>query len=82
MADNTEKKELTFEEALVRLEEIVRLLESGNVPLDKSLELFEEGSGLVRRCNSQLDGAEQKIKMLVAGQDGNYEAKPFESDKL
>ena len=80
MAEET-KDTKTFEEALTRLEEIVRLLESGNAPLDKSLELFEEGSALVRSCNSQLDGAEQKIKMLVQQQDGSYEERPFDADK-
>ena len=56
--------DLSFEEALSRLEEIVKGLESGSAPLDKSLELFEEGVGLVRECNKKLDGARQKITML------------------
>ena len=59
-----EKKELTFEAALARLEETVRLLESGNVPLDDSLSLFEEGIALVKLCNSKLDTAEQKVVKL------------------
>lgn len=58
--------DLSFEEALGRLEEIVKGLESGSAPLDKSLELFEEGVGLVRECNKKLDGARQKITMLSA----------------
>ncbi|MBQ3100602.1 MAG: exodeoxyribonuclease VII small subunit [Clostridia bacterium] len=62
----------TFEGALARLEEIVRLLESGNAPLDASLAVFEEGTALVKQCNSQLDNAEQKIKILMQKQDGNY----------
>lgn len=65
-----EKKELSFEEAMVRLEEIVRLLEGGGAALDTSLALFEEGVGLVKLCNAKLDGAEQKVKMLVKGDDG------------
>ena len=68
MADN--KNEITFEAAMQRLEEIVRLLESGNAPLDTSLALFEEGVGLVKLCNSKLDNAEQKVKILVSGGDG------------
>ena len=68
MAEN--KNELTFEAAMVRLEEIVRLLESGNAQLDASLALFEEGVGLVKFCNSKLDHAEQKVKMLVVGENG------------
>lgn len=68
MADK--KNEITFEAAMQRLEEIVRLLESGNAPLDTSLALFEEGVGLVKLCNSKLDNAEQKVKILVSGGDG------------
>ena len=59
-----EKKALSFEEALARLEEIVRALESGNAPLDASLNMFEEGIVLVKLCNDRLDGAEQKMKIL------------------
>ena len=65
-----EKNELTFEAAMVRLEEIVRMLEGGGAPLDTSLALFEEGVKLVKFCNSKLDGAEQKVKMLVVGENG------------
>ena len=59
-----ENKELTFEEALSRLEEIVRALESGQSKLEDSLALYEEGIRLSRACTEKLDGAEQKIKML------------------
>lgn len=65
-----EKKEMTFETAIARLEEIVRMLESGNAPLDKSLAMFEEGVSLVKLCNSRLDNAEQKVKMLTLGENG------------
>ena len=64
------KKEMTFEGAIARLEEIVRMLEGGNAPLDQSLALFEEGVALVKLCNSRLDTAEQKVKMLTMGGDG------------
>ena len=59
------KKELTFEKAMDRLEEIVSLLESGDSPLDESLSLFEEGVKLVKLCNSQLEKAESSVKMLI-----------------
>lgn len=59
-----ENKEPTFEEALARLEEIVRALESGQSKLEDSLALYEEGIRLARACNEKLDSAEQKIKML------------------
>ena len=68
---------ITFEEALAKLEEIVRLLESGNAPLDKSLELFEEGVSLVKMCNSKLDNVEQRIKILSKGESGEIEEKDF-----
>lgn len=71
------KKNPNFEEALGRLEEIVRLLENGEIPLDKSLELFEEGVNLVKLCGSKLDEAEQKIAILIKKEDGTYEEKPF-----
>ena len=57
-------EQLSFEAALARLEDTVRLLESGNVPLDDSLSLFEEGIALVKLCNSKLDTAEQKVVKL------------------
>ncbi len=63
-------EKLSFEAALTRLEETVRMLESGSVPLDDSLALFEEGIALVRLCNSKLDNAEQKVVKLKVGGDG------------
>ncbi|MBE6670770.1 MAG: exodeoxyribonuclease VII small subunit [Ruminococcaceae bacterium] len=74
--DKLENK-ITFEEALARLEEIVRMLESGSAPLDKSLELFEEGVKLVKMCNSQLDNVEQRIKILSKGDNGEMVEKDF-----
>ena len=52
------KKESTFEEALTRLEEIVRAMERGDVALEESMKLFEEGTGLVQKCSKLLDKAE------------------------
>ena len=71
------EQEMTFEAALSRLEEIVRLLDSGGAPLDDSLKLFEEGVGLVRFCGKKLDNAEQKLKILVKKQDGSYGEQDF-----
>ena len=76
-----ENMEMTFEAALIRLEEIVRLLESGNAPLDESLSLFEEAVGLVKLCNSKLDCAEQKVKILVNGENGLTE-KDFDAKNV
>ena len=66
-----ENNEMTFEAAIQRLEEIVRMLEGGSAPLDKSLAMFEEGVALVKLCNARLDSAEQKVKILTLGSDGN-----------
>ncbi|MBE6540838.1 MAG: exodeoxyribonuclease VII small subunit [Ruminococcaceae bacterium] len=65
-----ENNEMTFEVAIARLEEIVRMLEGGNAPLDQSLAMFEEGVALVKLCNSRLDTAEQKVKILTSAGDG------------
>ena len=72
-----QNKELAFEEALARLEEIVRALDGGAAPLDESLALFEEGVKLVKLCSGKLDAAEQKVKILVRGEDGNIEERDF-----
>lgn len=68
-AINTE--ELTFESAMTELRKIVADLESGNAPLDASLELFEKAVGLVKFCNEKLDSAEQKVKMLTENGENN-----------
>ncbi len=60
----------TFEAAMKRLEEIVRTMERGELPLEESLKLFEEGTALVRSCTAQLDEAEMKIVKLMKGPDG------------
>lgn len=62
--------EINFEEALARLEKIVKELESGEAPLDRSLELYEEGTSLVRVCSKALENAEKKIKMLTLSENG------------
>ena len=73
------KKTLSFEECLDRLEEIVELLESGEHPLEKSLEIFEEGVGLVKMCNSKLEKIEASVKILTT-QDGEMIEKDFKTD--
>ena len=59
------KQEYTFEQALARLEEIVKGLENCSLPLDRSIELFEEGNALVKLCTEKLDTAEQKVRILT-----------------
>ena len=74
------EKKKSFEESLTRLEEIVRHLENGDLPLDESIRLFEEGTGLVSDCTEILDKAEQKVAKLVKGTDGAPEETVFGND--
>jgi exodeoxyribonuclease VII small subunit len=66
-----------FEDALNKLEKIVSQLEEGEIPLEESLKLFEEGIRLSRLCNQKLDEAEKKVEILLKGKDGTLNAKPF-----
>jgi len=66
-----------FEESLSDLERIVRQLESGDLPLERALELFEEGVVLARRCQSQLEEAERKVELLLR-ERGEIKTIPFE----
>lgn len=70
-------KKQTFEQSMQRLEEIVRLLEKGDAPLDESLHLFEEGAKLAASLHTQLDKAEQKVTQMVAQPDGTVQETPF-----
>ena len=70
------EKNMTFEERMQRLEQIVRLMERGDVSLEESLKLFQEGTELVRSCNKLLDDAQLQVKMIMAAQDGS----PIEED--
>ncbi len=70
----------SFEQSLTRLDEIVRHLEKGDLPLNESLTLFEEGTGLLASCSKLLDEAEQKVVMLRKGADRSPEELPFEGD--
>lgn len=75
------ESKITFEEALSRLEEIVKELENGSAMLDKSLEIFEEGVSLVKLCTSKLDEAEQRVSVLMRNENGGYDERPFGTDK-
>lgn len=66
-----------FEEGLERLEKIVQELEKGEVPLEKSLTLFEEGMQLSASCRKQLEDAEGKVEILLK-QNGKLQTVPFE----
>ena len=70
---------IKFEEALSKLEDSLRRLESGNMSLDESIKVFEEAVKLVRVCNDRLDSAENRVRMLVAGEDGGVTDVPFDA---
>jgi exodeoxyribonuclease VII small subunit len=72
--------EKKFEIALARLEEIVQDLEKGELPLEQSLKLFEEGVKLARICTSRLEDAERKVEILLKDKTGNITRKPFAED--
>lgn len=72
--------EMSFEQGLARLDEIVRHLEKGDLPLSDSLALFEEGTGLLNTCNRMLEEAEQKVVKLRKGPDRQPEELPFEEE--
>jgi exodeoxyribonuclease VII small subunit len=75
------EKNLSFEQALLRIDEIVRSLEKGEVTLSESMKLFEEGTALIRRCGDELDKAEQKVVRLRKGEDGQPEELPFDGEE-
>ena len=74
------EQKLSFEESLKRLDEIVKNLEKGDVPLAESMKLFEEGTGLIRRCGDMLDEAEQQVVRLRKGADGSPQELPFDGE--
>lgn len=71
-----ETEELQFEEAVAELERIVEQLESGDVPLEKAIELFQQGMQLSHLCNRKLEQVEQQIEILLE-EDGGMIRKPF-----
>lgn len=68
-----ERKKTDIESLMIRLEEIVKEMESEKLPLDKSLKLYEEGIGLVAKCSEELEAAKRRIKILQQGKDGEIE---------
>jgi exodeoxyribonuclease VII small subunit len=74
-------KDIKFEDALQRLEQIVDQLEGGDLALDDSLKVFEEGVALARRCAKYLEEAEKRIELLTKDDSGLLKAEPFEWDK-
>lgn len=74
------KKNRSFEENMIRLEQIVRAMEKGDVPLEESLKLFQEGTELVRSCESFLEKAQQQVVKIVAQEDGTPAEEAFSDE--
>lgn len=74
------QKNKSFEENMERLEMIVRAMEKGDVPLEESLKLFQEGTGLVQACTKLLDEAELQVTKITAGPDGEPVEVPFDAE--
>ena len=74
------EKNRSFEESMQRLEQIVRALERGEVALEESLKLFQEGTQLVRDCGKLLDEAECQVKKMVTAADGSPVEEEFNDD--
>jgi exodeoxyribonuclease VII small subunit len=73
-------REPGFEEAIGKLEAIVRELEGSDIPLEKALSLFEEGVRLSKVCHRKLSEAEKKVQVLARNEEGELEPRPFEPD--
>ena len=77
MSKAADESTLSFEEAMDKLEQIVDKLESGDVPLERAIELFQEGMRLSHLCKKKLEQVERKIEMLIE-EDGAFVKKPFQ----
>jgi exodeoxyribonuclease VII small subunit len=71
----------SFEESLKRLEKIVEQMERGDLPLEDSIKLFEEGTRLSAECKEHLEQAEGKVQILMKQRDGSVKAEPFPPQK-
>ena len=74
------QKNKTFEESMARLEQIVRAMERGDVALEESLKLFQEGTDLVRNCQKLLDEAQLQVKMIMTAPDGSPVKEDFRDE--
>jgi exodeoxyribonuclease VII small subunit len=78
--DEKQTDTVDFEQAMAELETIVKQLETGSLPLEKSLVLFERGVELARLCKEKLAQAELKVSQLVKDKDGLFSEEPFEEE--
>ncbi|MEX2606704.1 MAG: exodeoxyribonuclease VII small subunit [Kiritimatiellia bacterium] len=79
MSAKTQTDELSFEDALKRLEQLVKEMEAGELSLDQMIAHFEEGTGLVEKCGKRLNEVERRIEKLVK-KDGKIETEPFDPE--
>lgn len=70
----------TFEESMTRLEQIVRAMERGDVALEESLKMFQEGTELVRNCQKLLDEAQMQVKKIMTAPDGSPVEEDFQDE--
>ena len=75
------KQSKTFEESMSRLEQIIRAMERGDVPLEESLKLFQEGTELVQTCTKLLDDAQLQIKKVMTAADGSPVMEDFADEE-
>ncbi len=76
------RKSITFEESMERLDEIVKRLESGDVPLEESMKLFEEGTKLAAKCSALLENAQLKVTKLMKGPDDTPVEQEMPNDEM
>lgn len=70
--------EVPFEEALARVEELVRQMDAENLPLDQMIRLYEEGTAMIRTCQQRLTEAQQKVERITQGASGTLTVEPLE----
>lgn len=75
------QKNKTFEESMQRLEQIVRTMERGEVPLEESIRLFQEGTELARNCGKLLEDAQLQVKKIMAAPDGTPVEEEFQDEQ-
>ena len=72
---------MKFEDGLRKLEDIVKTLDNGNIPLDEALGLFKEGLSLTRDLSKRLDEIEKKVEVLIKKENGSVERRPFDEEE-
>lgn len=80
MKENNPVNELSFEDALKKLETIVEQLERGDVPLEESIRMYEQGAALKAHCDRTLKAAQLRIDQIVLDKDGTAKAEPADID--